>query len=430
MPIPSIPGVKAEPELAASFREEVAKLLGRKQHGFAGAQPVSFASKHIHELMRRDYYLCEKTDGIRCLLYFTQDDLGNEIHYLIDRKNDYYYVQGLHFPHHADPSFNRFHTNTIIDGELVYDAEPNGQHRLRFLVFDCLLLDHQLQTHKPLDKRLAYFRENVYKPWEKLFKHVQKDALQSQLFEVQFKDMSFPYALSHMFKVKLPSLKHGSDGLIFTCRETPYVFGTDEHILKWKPAHENTVDFRLKLGDFPAAANGTSSQQQDEQQEPDYDAKPSFDLYVFHGKGDYRLFAPLHITDDEWAAMKAIDQQLDGRIIECYKDSESRWRFKRSDDGSPHFRDDKHEANHVSTVHSVLESIDDAVSEDDLVRVEMRIRESYKQRQAEREAAEKQKRREWEAAEEARRRNDASRKRGSVESEQNGQPADKRVKAE
>ncbi|KAK7556903.1 mRNA-capping enzyme subunit alpha [Phyllosticta citricarpa] len=424
MPIPQIPGVKAPKELADGFRREVAQLLGRKSLSFPGAQPVSFARKHLGELMQRDYYLCEKTDGIRCLLYFTSDG-PQEIHYLIDRKNDYYFVADLHFPVPNDQTFQLFHKDTIIDGELVYDMERSGP-KLRFLVFDCLVLDGESRMEKTLDKRLAYFREGVYKPWEKLFKQRHPEELEFQPFEIEFKDMSFPYALSHMFDIKLPSLKHGSDGLIFTCRETPYVFGTDEHILKWKPAHENTVDFRLKLGDFPSHhTNGTGSAAG--AHDPDYDAKPTFDLYVFYGNGEYRSFAPLYVTDEDWEIMKAIDQQLDGRVIECYKDTEGRWRFKRTDDGKPHFRDDKPEANHISTVDKVLESIDDAVSKEDLTRNEMRIREAFKKREADRRARDEQMRkahdkRKWE--------DEQRRKRDLEDGATNGEPADKRRKAE
>jgi len=48
------PGIKAEPHLAQKFREEVATLLDRKSLSFPGAQPVSFARRHIEELTKQE----------------------------------------------------------------------------------------------------------------------------------------------------------------------------------------------------------------------------------------------------------------------------------------------------------------------------------------------------------------------------------------
>lgn len=55
-PITSIsePGVKAHHGLAQTMRDEVARLLGRKQTTFPGAQPVSFARRHLEELTRQE----------------------------------------------------------------------------------------------------------------------------------------------------------------------------------------------------------------------------------------------------------------------------------------------------------------------------------------------------------------------------------------
>jgi mRNA guanylyltransferase len=300
-------------------------------------------------------------------------NFAKEIHYLIDRKNEYYFLDNLHLPHHADPDGVRYHKDTLLDGELVSDREDDGSYRLRYLVFDCLVLDGENLINKPFDKRIGRYHSFVDGPFKKLFKRYPQELVHLP-FDVTFKVMEKPYALEAMFKDKLPKLRHGNDGLIFTCKGTTYVSGTDEHILKWKPAHENSIDFKLVLEDFPVDVDG----------DEDYDAKPPFTLQVWHGNGQpYTNFAPLYITDDEWECMKALHEQLDGRIIECYRDELGRWRYKAESNGAPRFRDDKENANHISTVNKVLESIEDGVSEEELLAAAPGIQRAWKQRHPE-----------------------------------------------
>jgi mRNA guanylyltransferase len=64
------------------------------------------------------------------------------------------------------------------------------------------------------------------------------------------------------------------------------------------------------------------------------------------------------------------------------------WRPKL-DEGTPRFRDDKSDANHISVVLSVQESIEDAVTEQDLVGAAMGIRNAFKARQKAREDEQK-----------------------------------------
>ncbi|KAG6040416.1 mRNA-capping enzyme subunit alpha [Claviceps citrina] len=377
----SKPGVRASGPLLHSMRVEVANLLGRHQTGFPGAQPVSFARQHLQELQKQDYYVCEKSDGIRYLLYSTADEEGLEAHYLIDRKNDYWFItnRNLHFP--LENNTQAFHKETLVDGELVWDSLPDGKKEPRFLVFDCLVMDGNKLMDRTLDKRLAYFKERLYTPYKKLFREYP-DELRFQPFFVEMKPFQLAYGIEMMFKQVLPSLRHGNDGLIFTCRNTPYRHGTDPHILKWKPPEENTIDFRMKLT-FPWV-------EPDEQErregitEPfiDYDNVPKSELLVYRGDSGpdkYELFGDLFITEDEWEVLKALNDPLNDRIVECNQDEQGRWRLVR-------FRDDKNEANHTSTVASVLESIGDQVSDKDLYRAAGRIRDNWKARQARAEA--------------------------------------------
>jgi mRNA guanylyltransferase len=375
---PGIPGEKMPRDAEYQLRGDVARLLERDSDRFPGAQPVSFAREHLHELQHAEYFMCEKTDGIRCLLYLTYRDFGPEgfkpDHFLIDRKNNFYLVPpGLHFPHKdyfQDPT--KFSFSTILDGELVHDVVKGDLNpRLIFYVFDCLAADGENVTGKTLDKRLGKLRENVMKPleaWQAKHPNAQEP------FRVKMKQVHSPYHIQDMFMHVLPNLPHGNDGLIFTCKSTRYQFGTDNHILKWKPPQENTIDFKLRLGEFP-----TFDPKDGEAGEiPDYDAMPDkFILLVQHNNNNYQSFQQdLFIDEAEWELLKRLGQQLDGRIIECYREPSGRWRYKREEDGTPRWRDDKKEANHITTVNSVLESIEDPVTEQDLVAAEGRIKEA------------------------------------------------------
>ncbi|KAI9845238.1 MAG: Dcp1p-Dcp2p decapping enzyme complex alpha subunit [Sclerophora amabilis] len=370
--VPDIPGVEVEETFAKSLRWEVSQLVGRDNQHFPGAQPVSFARSHINMLQTEDFFVCEKSDGIRCLLYCTVDEGGSEAHYLIDRKNAYYYLQGLHFPLPDD--IQSFHVATLIDGELVNDTMPDGSVQLKYLVFDCLTLDGDRLMQRTLDKRIAYFTDKVFTPYEKLYKEFPEE-IQYLPFLVEFKKMERSYGIEMMFKDILPKLLHGNDGLIFTCRTSPYKFGTDEHILKWKPESENTIDFRLNL-DFPLLE--PESDDEGDEEALDYDAMPIMNLSVtVRSKGRekvYEKYSTMYMTPEEWEHMKSLNKPLEDTIVECAQDDQGRWRFFR-------FRDDKTDANHISTVESIIESIHDRVSERDLVMAAKKIKDGWRKRQ-------------------------------------------------
>ena len=370
-------------------RECVSDLLQRSNLGFPGAQPVSFARKHLLELQQHDYFLCEKTDGIRCLLFLSQftSDGGIEAQFLVDRKNDYYYIQrdALHIPR-AGEDVSTYHTGTLLDGELVLQKTGRGNEtRLAYLIFDILALDGENIMSMNFSRRYGRAKDMVYGPHNAFSRKYPTDAA-AQPFALKIKNMELPYSAQYMFQEVIPKLPHGNDGLIYTCVSTPYTPGTDEHILKWKPPQENTIDFLLQLGAFPVIIDDDGDSYED------FDALPEINLLVKHGNNDHRHYAQLLLTSSEWEATKKLNRMLDGTIMECYKDSSSSsWRPKiEHDTGAPRFRDDKTDANHISTVVSVMESIEDAVSEEDLVASAGKVKATYKERAAR--AAEEKKR--------------------------------------
>ncbi|KAF2497371.1 mRNA capping enzyme, alpha subunit [Lophium mytilinum] len=416
---PGIPGSKMPGEAERQLRRMVAELLERDTDRFPGAQPISFAREHLHELQRSEYFMCEKTDGIRCLLFLTfsnnEDGSFRAEHFFIDRKNNFYQVPpGLHFPHNSEPHNETIFTyGTLLDGELVHDFVANDPRpRLMFYIFDCLAVDGENITKKPLDKRLGKLHVNFFEPLS-IWRQRHPEAQGRAPFHVKLKAVHSPYHVSDMFKHILPTLPHGNDGLIFTCKSTPYRFGTDEHILKWKPPQENTIDFKLRLGEFPTF----DPQDGEEGEIPDFDAMPDrFMLLVQHSNNQYKPFQhDLYIEEAEWEILKALEQPLDGRIIECYREPSGRWRYKREEDGTPRWRDDKKDANHISTVNSVLESIEDPVTEEDLIAAEGRIKEAVHALRA-RDAAAAQARQRQEAENIQRRRRDME-VRGDAEQE-------------
>ncbi|ORY59082.1 mRNA capping enzyme, catalytic domain-containing protein [Pseudomassariella vexata] len=378
-PIRSIdcPGIKAQPELARHLREEVAHLLNRDKLDFPGAQPVSFRKPHLEELHRQDYFVCEKSDGIRYLLYLTNNENNAETHYLIDRKNDYWFVKGnLHFPRPAGEE--TWHKDTILDGELVID-NVDGRKEPRYLVFDCLVMDGQNFTQRDLSKRLGYFQNEVFQPYKRLLEKYPQEKPYMPFF-LEMKDMQVAYGIEMMFRQIIKNLKHGNDGLIFTCLATPYQFGTDKHILKWKPADENTVDFQWKFTFSLVEPNATERAQGITEPFYDYNAVPKVELLAYYGgngPGGYRHYGELYLTESEWEELKALGDPLDERIIEAYMDDQNRWRFYR-------FRDDKQHGNFIKVVDAVLESIRDGVSKEDLIGAAKTIRDNWKRREQER----------------------------------------------
>lgn len=354
--VPDLPGVRAPSQGARDIMLEIMTLLRRHSMNFPGAQPVSFSRRHFSELASEDYYVCEKSDGLRCLMLLSAVDDGNgkeERTYLITRKGEVSWLQGFHVPA-SSKDLMGFQVGTLIDGELVKLRDEN---KMRFYMFDLLAQGGKLLVDRDLNKRLGYLKACVADPFNELCTKFPQETSQFP-FRIHMKPMSEAFRLE---KVLQTPRDHLSDGLIFTSVEAPYMFGTDPKIVKWKPADENSVDFALRL-DIPVKENG----------DLDFEVKPRARLLAWHGKYD-RVYADLYLEDEEWNKLKAGKEPLQYRIAECTMDSEGRWRLLR-------FRDDKEHGNNVDVVNSVLDSIKDHITVADLAAEIPEIQNSWESR--------------------------------------------------
>ncbi|GAA5935992.1 mRNA guanylyltransferase [Sporobolomyces koalae] len=368
LPVPDrIPGTLVEdPEKHWHLRGHLAKLCGiRGTARFPGSQPVSFDLNSLQLLETEDFWVCEKSDGLRVLVLIVATGFGQET-YLIDRKENMYQNYYLTFPHQDGPEFN--HSNTVLDAEFVIDVDPvTGQHIPRLLVFDCLVLDSENLMEKSLLKRYGRLQAFVIKPYEKYLKTLPPDVVAQQPFEVVAKKQELAYGIEAVFRDHVPKLMHGNDGLIFTSAESPYTPGTDAKILKWKPPSENSIDFLLQLK-FPP--------RRDNPIEPDFNAKPVFMLLMNHGHEGNHLWDVMEVEDSTWESWKASGEQYDDRVVEVVWDQKrDTWKMLR-------FRDDKRDGNYKSVVTSIIQSIQHGVEAEQLVAHAGAIKKAWKAREA------------------------------------------------
>ncbi|KIK90558.1 hypothetical protein PAXRUDRAFT_675426 [Paxillus rubicundulus Ve08.2h10] len=369
--IPNIPGFRIPhgSDQDIWLKGHVARLCRLDHNRFPGSQPISFSLSHLAELERRDYWVCEKSDGVRVLFFLQTDQKGgSQVVYLIDRHNAYHEVTGFWFPHPDRPRDSLM--DTILDGELVIDVDPTSKKEtLRYLAFDCLVFDNENVMARPLDKRYWRLKERFYRPWSKTTRVLPQMASNIP-FDIKVKEISFSYGIEAVFQV-VPTLQHGNDGLIYTCVETPYTAGTDPRILKWKPPSENSIDFKLVLRFSPSKLNPS---------QPDFHTKPFFSLHVYcgeeRGQAKYEPYDELFVEDAEWEKMKLSGEQYDDRIVEVHWNSElGRWRMMR-------FRDDKPHGNFRTVVDNIIQSIADGVEKPALLARCPAIRSAWKARQA------------------------------------------------
>ncbi|KAF7457029.1 Sec1-family protein [Cryptosporidium felis] len=386
--------------------KKVRSICGWHQDTFPGSQPVSLNKQKLESCIGRNLYVaCEKTDGIRLLLYAASRRV-----FLIDRnqqinmvnmtlpssywdtvfdikkmnkaegssiiQDNYNCINNelLNLDIKRDDHVRYFQQNTLLDGELVKDlVETDGEKRyvLRYLVYDCISVERD-DTIKvlPLLERLKYAFLKVIVP---KCKYDENRAVifpdETPPFELFLKDFfevdEVPAILN--FSSRLP---HPSDGIIFTPVHLPYIPGTCPQLLKWKPPHLNTADFAAM---FHAESES-------------YDSRVFLELLV--GIRGVRASVGCFCAPKGDIYNQLVDQfklyRISGQILECYYDEDIIYsRPIKSEDGNiiwdkpfttvqggwvvERVRSDKTSPNDINTVNRVFESIRDGINSEVLI---------------------------------------------------------------
>jgi mRNA-capping enzyme len=190
---------------------------------FPGPNPVSVESKHVDWIRDSVYVAGEKTDGERYLLMMLEFD-GKQLACLVNRKMEFFVVSGW------SPATECFR-GTLVDAEMVKTGTV-----FTLMIFDLICLCGEYHAQRSFDDR--------YEQQKRFLRMVGHPAL----FCVTIKCWYSLQQLGDLKKViQMPQSK--TDGVIFMPTRLPVKTWRHDELLKWKPAHLVTIDFRVVRGE-------------------------------------------------------------------------------------------------------------------------------------------------------------------------------------
>ena len=313
------------------------RAVGASEVNFAGSQPVSLDRSNVSIINERPFRVTWKADGTRYMVLLMHDGV-----YLIGRDNRVRRVW-VRFPfalrqEGGAPPVPTRHNYTLLDGEMVVDKDAaTGRLERRLLVFDIMCLCGQPLVNAPFSQRFRAIDTEVmrHRDHEKSRRRPEWYDWAAETFKVRRKDFWELGATRKVLEKMIPALPHESDGLIMQCWNDPYEPRTCENILKWKYGSMNSVDFKLKA-DSSTGGEGT--------------------LYVMLRSQLKQLAgARIRFPNGEDPT------DFHGLIVECTWDEASgSWVYMRT-------RSDKLNPNSMDVYVSVKKSIDDNITEQELL---------------------------------------------------------------
>ena len=227
---------------------------------FVGSMPVNFRRHNIKKIKgsaSNEYFLSEKTDGVRYFMVFTGDTVV-----LVGR--DMKGKQPIPMSG-SDPAQDPFapimkliKPGTVFDGEVVMNRRPGRKPRPVYIVFDILAISTtQPVLQLPFEQRLRHLRQATFRTAtanRDMFdpRFVADTSVALPLVRKNFvKRTKIGELLSHVHEESgMRCYRNGelhnhlTDGIIFQPNR-PYFCGTDQHLLKWKYLDTVTIDVEM-----------------------------------------------------------------------------------------------------------------------------------------------------------------------------------------
>ena len=156
----------------------------QNEPSFPGSQVVTLSRASLGKLSKHDYYVAEKSDGIR-LMMIIEDGKA----YLVDRKCMVVLTNSC-FPlplNPAAPQAQHFHNGTVLDGEML--EEKDGDRTwLSYLVYDVVAINGVWRGDEKLYTRLQLAQTEVIEPRQSYLSE-HPNMREQEKFELRLKPM-------------------------------------------------------------------------------------------------------------------------------------------------------------------------------------------------------------------------------------------------
>jgi mRNA guanylyltransferase len=340
--------------------------------------PINFARRHFRTVRQHPYWVSEKTDGVRFMLFVSRAEAlvssssaansdpsqHSPSVYMIDRSNNFFKVPTLQ----SFASCVSSHNDTLLDGELVKRHASNEYY---FLIFDIIALDGQRMWNLPFGERLSSIASVVS---------------QFQLYLAPSHDQNLPFAIlakeivptTHFNDVKTrihtdasgesvyrsSLLCHLTDGLIFM-PDGIYPLFTCQSMFKWKFTDRQTIDFEIVLSSAktPNYAPSMRPSHTLHSSDPWNTGNTSVELHIGGNGGSSVFIKAATLPPQDFERLRndvAMSQRPNLVVAEMgFEPKTGQWRYHK-------LRPDKDRPNYVSIAMDTMESIAENITLDEV----------------------------------------------------------------